>query len=38
MVLKLAHFGRQISWTDRVRNEEALQRSKEERNILQTKK
>jgi hypothetical protein len=25
-----------ISWTDRVRNEEALQRAEEERNILQT--
>jgi Zn-dependent peptidase ImmA (M78 family) len=25
-----------ISWTDRVRNEEVLQRVKEERNILQT--
>jgi hypothetical protein len=27
-----------ISWTDRVRNEEVLQRDKEERNILQTVK
>jgi hypothetical protein len=27
-----------ISWTDRVRNEEVLQRVKEERNILQTTK
>jgi hypothetical protein len=26
-----------ISWTDRVRNEEVLQRGKEDRNILQTK-
>jgi hypothetical protein len=25
-----------ISWTDRVKNEEVLQRVKEERNILQT--
>jgi hypothetical protein len=25
-----------ISWTDQVRNEEVLQRFKEERNILQT--
>ena len=26
----------EISWTDRVRNEEVLQRGNEERNILQT--
>jgi hypothetical protein len=28
----------EISWTDRVRNEEVLQRVKEERNMLQTTK
>jgi hypothetical protein len=27
-----------ISWTDQVRNEEVLQRVKEERNILQTRR
>jgi hypothetical protein len=36
MVLKLGHFGKSNSWTDRERNEEALQRAEEERNILQT--
>jgi hypothetical protein len=45
MVLKLGHFGKQISWcwrrmeiswTDRVRNEEVLHRVKEERNIIRT--
>jgi hypothetical protein len=36
MVLKLGHFVKQNCWTDPVRNEEALQRAKEERNIIQT--
>jgi len=36
MVLKRGHFGKQNSWTDRIRSEEALQRANEERNILQT--